>query len=201
MKNLITDVAGILVGSAHDARLASGVTVVLFEEPMVASVSVSGGAPAGRDLECLAPEARVERIDAITLSGGSAFGLDAASGAQAWLREHGRGLAVRERARADRAASHLLRLAQRRRQELGSLSALSRARLRGLRKRSLRADARQRGRGLRRDDRESQGRPRLGERAHAFRPCRCGARGGQRHRLGGDRRRPAFLGGALRRGR
>jgi L-aminopeptidase/D-esterase-like protein len=96
MKNLITDVAGILVGSAHDARLASGVTIVLFEEPMVVSVSVSGGAPAGRDLECLAPEARVERIDAITLSGGSAFGLDAASGAQAWLRDHGRGLAVRE---------------------------------------------------------------------------------------------------------
>ena len=95
MRNLLTDVPGILVGAAHEARLASGVTVVLFEEPAVASVSVSGGAPAGRDLECLAPEARVERIDAITLSGGSAFGLDAASGVQAWLREHGRGLPVR----------------------------------------------------------------------------------------------------------
>ncbi|MBV9519682.1 MAG: P1 family peptidase [Hyphomicrobiales bacterium] len=95
MKNLLPDVAGILVGSIHDVRLASGVTVAVFEEPAVASVSVSGGAPAGRDLECLAPEARVERIDAIVLSGGSAFGLDAASGAQAWLREHGRGVPVR----------------------------------------------------------------------------------------------------------
>ena len=94
MENLLTDVSGILVGSIHDARLASGVTVALFEEPAVASVSVSGGAPAGRDLECLAPEARVERIDAIVLSGGSAFGLDAASGAQAWLRECGRGVPV-----------------------------------------------------------------------------------------------------------
>ena len=83
MKNLLPDVAGILVGSIHDVRLASGVTVAVFEEPAVASVSVSGGAPAGRDLECLAPEARVERIDAIVLSGGSAFGLDASSGAQA----------------------------------------------------------------------------------------------------------------------
>ncbi|SEC11912.1 L-aminopeptidase/D-esterase [Rhizobiales bacterium GAS191] len=95
MRNLITDVAGISVGCAHDARLASGVTAVLFDKPAVASVSVSGGAPAGRDLECLAPDARIEEIDAILLSGGSAFGLDAASGAQAWLRERGRGHLVR----------------------------------------------------------------------------------------------------------
>jgi D-aminopeptidase len=95
MRNLLTDVAGISVGCAQDARLASGVTVVLFDRPAVASVSVSGGAPAGRDLECLAPDARVEVIDAILLSGGSAFGLDAASGAQAWLRERGRGHPVR----------------------------------------------------------------------------------------------------------
>jgi L-aminopeptidase/D-esterase-like protein len=94
MRNLLTDVAGISVGCAHEARLASGVTVALFEEPVVASVSVSGGAPAGRDLECLAPDASGERIDAVVLSGGSAFGLDAASGVQAWLRERGRGLQV-----------------------------------------------------------------------------------------------------------
>jgi L-aminopeptidase/D-esterase-like protein len=94
LRNSLTDVEGVSVGSAHDARLASGVTVVLFEEPAVASVSVSGGAPAGRDLECLAPDARVERIDAVVISGGSAFGLDAASGAQAWLRENGRGYPV-----------------------------------------------------------------------------------------------------------
>jgi L-aminopeptidase/D-esterase-like protein len=95
MRNLLTDVAGLAVGCAQDQRLASGVTVVLFDEPATASVSVSGGAPAGRDLECLAPDARVERIDAIVLSGGSAYGLDAASGAQAFLRERGRGIPVR----------------------------------------------------------------------------------------------------------
>ena len=92
MRNLITDVQGISVGNAHDSRLASGVTVALFEEQAVASVCVCGGAPAGRDLECLAPEAQVEGVHAIVLSGGSGFGLDAASGAQAWLREQGRGV-------------------------------------------------------------------------------------------------------------
>jgi L-aminopeptidase/D-esterase-like protein len=94
MRNLLTDVDGIKVGCAHDARLASGVTVMLFDAPMVASVSVSGGAPAGRDLDCLEPDAWVEGVDAIVLSGGSAYGLDAASGAQAWLRERGRGLVI-----------------------------------------------------------------------------------------------------------
>ncbi len=94
MLNLITDIAGIRVGHAHDTRLLSGTTAILFEEAVVASVAVVGGAPAGRDLGCLEPDAAVERIDAIILSGGSGFGLDAASGAQAWLREGGRGLPV-----------------------------------------------------------------------------------------------------------
>ena len=91
-KNLITDVAGLSVGNAHDAKVATGVTVALFETEAVASVCVSGGAPAGRDIECLAPEATVDSVHAILLSGGSDFGLDAASGAQAWLRERGRGV-------------------------------------------------------------------------------------------------------------
>jgi len=95
-RNLLTDVSGIRVGNAHDPKLASGVTLVLFDEPAVASVFVAGGAPAGRDLECLEPDRTVERVDAIVLSGGSGFGLDAASGAQAWLRERGRGLPVRD---------------------------------------------------------------------------------------------------------
>ena len=94
MRNLLTDVAGIAVGCVHDERLASGVTALLFDAPTVASVSVSGGAPAGRDLGCLEPDARVEGVDAILLSGGSAYGLDAASGAQAYMRERGRGLAI-----------------------------------------------------------------------------------------------------------
>ncbi len=91
-KNLITDVAGLTIGNAQNERIATGVTVALFEGEAVASVSVTGGAPAGRDLECLAPEAQVEAVHAILLSGGSGFGLDAASGAQAWLRERGRGV-------------------------------------------------------------------------------------------------------------
>jgi L-aminopeptidase/D-esterase-like protein len=94
-KNLITDVPGLLVGNAQDERIATGVTVALFEAATVASVAVLGGAPAGRDMECLEPERSVPGVDAIVLSGGSGFGLDAASGVQAWLREQGRGFAVR----------------------------------------------------------------------------------------------------------
>jgi L-aminopeptidase/D-esterase-like protein len=94
MRNLMTDVDGILVGHAHDGRLISGVTTLIFAEPAIASVAVLGGAPAGRDLGCLKPDAAVAEIDAIVLSGGSGFGLDAASGVQAWLRENGRGLPV-----------------------------------------------------------------------------------------------------------
>jgi L-aminopeptidase/D-esterase-like protein len=94
MKNLITDVAGLLVGNAGDERLASGVTVALFEAATVASVAILGGAPAARDVECLEPERWVPGVDAVVLSGGSGFGLDAASGVQAWLRERGRGFPV-----------------------------------------------------------------------------------------------------------
>ncbi len=93
-KNLITDVAGLAVGNSQDEHLRSGVTVLMFETPAVASCSVFGGAPGSRDTELLAPEMLAPGVDAIVLSGGSAFGLDAASGAQAYLREQGRGFAV-----------------------------------------------------------------------------------------------------------
>jgi L-aminopeptidase/D-esterase-like protein len=96
MRNLITDVAGVRVGNADDAKLASGVTAIVFEEPAVAAVDVRGGAPGTRETDLLDAHRTVERIDAVTLSGGSAFGVDAASGAQAWLREQGRGLAIRD---------------------------------------------------------------------------------------------------------
>ncbi len=95
MRNLITDVPGLKVGHADDARLGSGSTVVIFGEAAVASIDVRGGGPGTRETALLDPAQTVEGIDAITLSGGSAFGLDAASGAQAWLREQGRGFAVR----------------------------------------------------------------------------------------------------------
>ncbi len=82
-RNLITDVAGILVGQAEDRDGVTGVTVVLAEAPATASVDVRGGAPGSRETELLSADTLVDRIDAVVLSGGSAFGLDAAR------RDHG----------------------------------------------------------------------------------------------------------------
>jgi L-aminopeptidase/D-esterase-like protein len=94
MRNSLTDVTGVRVGNGEDPAICTGVTVVMFDQPAVTSAAVLGGAPGGLDLDALEPDKLVERIDAIVLSGGSAFGLEAASGTQAWLREHGRGLTV-----------------------------------------------------------------------------------------------------------
>ncbi len=93
-RNLITDVDGIRVGNAQDQRLRSGVSVVLCETPSMASGDVRGGAPGTRDTDLLDPSCRVDRIDAICLSGGSAFGLSAADGVMRWLKERGRGVAI-----------------------------------------------------------------------------------------------------------
>ena len=97
-------------GNADDARLASGVTAIVFEEPAVAAVDVRGGAPGTRETDLLEPHRTVERIDAVVLSGGSAFGLDAGAGVQACLREQGRGFAVRRRAGAARCGAVLFDL-------------------------------------------------------------------------------------------
>src|ERR1700744_3812508 len=96
MKNLLTDIAGVRVGHADDAALASGVTAVIFDTPAVAAIDVRGGGPGTREGAPLDPATTVDRIDAIALSGGSAFGLEAGGGVQAWLAEQGRGLVVRE---------------------------------------------------------------------------------------------------------
>jgi L-aminopeptidase/D-esterase-like protein len=93
-KNLITDVAGLRVGNAGDARLKSGVTAILCDEPTIAGVQVLGGAPGTRETDLLEPHNTVEAVHALVLSGGSAFGLDAASGVQALLRERGVGFEV-----------------------------------------------------------------------------------------------------------
>ncbi len=98
MRNLITDVPGLRVGQAQDERIASGVTAVIFDAPCVASGVVGGGAPGLRDTSLLDPGMTVSRVDAMVLSGGSAFGLDAMGGVQAWLRGQGRGLRIREAA-------------------------------------------------------------------------------------------------------
>jgi L-aminopeptidase/D-esterase-like protein len=92
--NLITDVAGLKVGNAHDAALRSGVTVLTADRPFTAAVHVMGGAPSTRDTEFLAPDKIVDGADAIFLSGGSAFGLDAGTGVMACLRALGRGFAI-----------------------------------------------------------------------------------------------------------
>ncbi len=89
--NLITDIAGLEVGNIEDNTLKSGVTALISNEPFVSSVHVMGGAPGTRDSELLSPENLVESVDALCLSGGSAFGLDAMTGVQSALREQGRG--------------------------------------------------------------------------------------------------------------
>ncbi len=96
MKSLLTDIAGVSVGHAADAALASGVTAILFDKPAVASADVRGGGPGTREDALLDPVSTVDAIDAITLSGGSAFGLDAGGGVQAWLAERGRGFRIRD---------------------------------------------------------------------------------------------------------
>ena len=93
-RNLITDVPGIFVGNAQDDRLKSGTTVLTAEMPFTASVHVMGGAPGTRETDLLAPDKSVTKIDALTLSGGSAYGLDACSGVVAGLRSQGRGFRV-----------------------------------------------------------------------------------------------------------
>ncbi|WP_424627275.1 P1 family peptidase [Bradyrhizobium sp. SYSU BS000235] len=94
MNNLLTDIDGVRVGHAEDATVASGVTAIIFDEPAVASADVRGGGPGIRDGALLELPNTVERVDAIALSGGSAFGLEAGGGVQAWLAEHGRGFPV-----------------------------------------------------------------------------------------------------------
>ncbi|WP_438748142.1 P1 family peptidase [Pararhizobium sp. O133] len=93
-RNAITDVAGLKVGNAQNHRLKSGVSAVVCDQPAVAAVQILGGAPGTRETDLLEPHNTVQTVDAVILSGGSAFGLDAASGAQAALREMGRGFPV-----------------------------------------------------------------------------------------------------------
>jgi L-aminopeptidase/D-esterase-like protein len=93
-RNAITDIAGLLVGQAEDAAVRSGVTVLLPEMRCTAGVDVRGGGPGTRDTDALDPTCMVEAVDALVLSGGSVYGLDAASGVVSWLAARGRGLPV-----------------------------------------------------------------------------------------------------------
>ena len=91
MRNLVTDVPGVRVGNAEDARAATGATVAVFDGGAVASVATLGGAPGSRAVTLLEPEMMRGQIDAVVLSGGSLWGLDAAGGASAALASQGRG--------------------------------------------------------------------------------------------------------------
>lgn len=95
-RNLITDVPGLRVGNAQDETLKSGSTVLTGDAPLTASVAVMGGAPGTRETDLLAPDKSVAGVDALVLSGGSAFGLDACSGVSDGLRAQGRGFRVRD---------------------------------------------------------------------------------------------------------
>ncbi|MEP2704584.1 MAG: P1 family peptidase [Roseibium sp.] len=93
-RNLITDVPGLKIGNSSDQDLKSGATVLVPDEPAVTSVAIHGGAPGTREIALLEPEQTVEKIDAIVLAGGSAFGLDAGAGVQGRLAELGYGYQV-----------------------------------------------------------------------------------------------------------
>lgn len=92
--NLLTDVTGMRVGNADDARVRTGVTVIYPVKPCLAAVDVRGGAPGTRETDSLRPTCGVDRIDAIVLAGGSVFGLDAASAVTSYLAAHERGWPV-----------------------------------------------------------------------------------------------------------
>ncbi len=90
----ITDVAGLAVGHFTDPRRPTGCSVVLCPEGAVCGVDVRGGAPGTRETDLLRPGNLVDRVHAVLLTGGSAFGLDAAGGVMRWLEANGHGLAV-----------------------------------------------------------------------------------------------------------
>ena len=92
--NLLTDIEGLRVGNVQDDQIVSGVTAILFDCDTVASGTIRGGAPGTRDTDLLRPEMSVQGVDAVVLSGGSQFGLDAAGGVVAWLRAQGIGLPI-----------------------------------------------------------------------------------------------------------
>lgn len=90
----ICDIAGVRVGHASDAARRTGTTSIIFDEPAVCSVAIHGGAPGTRETDALRPGNLNPPVDAVVLSGGSAFGLAAADGAMRALHNAGRGYAV-----------------------------------------------------------------------------------------------------------
>lgn len=96
-RNDITDVPGLRVGSAQDARVRTGVTVILPDAPAIVAGDVRGGGPGTRETDLLDPSTLVDRADAVVLAGGSSYGLGAADGVAAWLGARGRGFRLANR--------------------------------------------------------------------------------------------------------
>ncbi|MEM7080169.1 MAG: P1 family peptidase [Pseudomonadota bacterium] len=94
MSEFAIPINGVRIGHAVDTEVATGTTVCLFDTPAVTGVHIMGAAPGTRETELLDPRHTVDRVDAIVLSGGSAFGLDAAGGVQGWLKAQGRGIVL-----------------------------------------------------------------------------------------------------------
>src|SRR5438132_11061466 len=95
MHNDITDIPGIRVGHDTNLEAGTGCTVILCETPAVGGVDVRGGAPATRETDLLHPLYMVQEVHAVVLNGGSAYGLDAASGVMRYLEEPNHGLDTR----------------------------------------------------------------------------------------------------------
>lgn len=95
LNNAITDISGIQVGHAQDMEALTGCTVILCTQGAVGGVDQRGGAPGTREIDALRPLHLVDKVHAVVLSGGSAFGLDSASGAVQYLEEQGVGFDVR----------------------------------------------------------------------------------------------------------
>jgi len=95
-RNLITDVPGLTVGNAEDRDVLTGTTVIVADEPATAACSVAGGGPGTRETDLLRADTMVEQVDAIVLSGGSAYGLAAADGVTAKLGAMGRGYGLKD---------------------------------------------------------------------------------------------------------
>lgn len=93
-RNLITDVPGLRVGQCHDPDLRSGVTVILPKQAVRGAVDVRGGGPGTRETDTMTDGGVVGELHGLVLSGGSAFGLEAATGVQAWLKERGIGFTI-----------------------------------------------------------------------------------------------------------
>jgi L-aminopeptidase/D-esterase-like protein len=94
VRSSIADIGNIRIGHFTDSRRPTGCTVVIFDHPTVAGVDVRGGSPGSRETDLLSPINTVQNVNAILLTGGSAFGLDAATGVMRYLEENKRGYAV-----------------------------------------------------------------------------------------------------------